>query len=147
MLFAALRQRDTPIANLARLLACWLVVILLAQGLSALQTLVRGPAHRHLPVAQGIVAVAEVRLPDHHRAHALAHESGQAHHHAADVVAVPADSEAGLDAAACVLMAALAPLAVNYAWPARHMRAAPVATEAWALTEHDSPAPRRPPRG
>jgi hypothetical protein len=37
MLLAALRQRNTTLADLARVLACWLVVVLLVQGFAALQ--------------------------------------------------------------------------------------------------------------
>ncbi len=163
MFFAVLRQRDTLAADLARLLACWLVVILLAQGLAALQTLVRGPAHRHAPVSQDVMASLEVRVPDHHGArslthsqthsqthtlaHTLTHARGEVHHHAADEVALPADGEAGLDAAACVLMATLAALAVKHAWPACPARVAPLAAPAWAFSEHDPSPPRRPPRG
>jgi hypothetical protein len=163
MLFAALRQRDTPIADLARVLACWLAVVVLLQGFAALQALVRGPAHRHLPglVEQRAQAAADlavhrpadmqarlgVELQAHLRAHLQAHESGEAHHHLADEVSVPADNEAALDAAACVLMAALAALAVSYAWPARRAGGAPLATSAWAFTELVVSPPRRPPRG
>lgn len=138
MLLAALRRRDTPVGDLARVLAAWLVVILLAQGLAALQTLVRGPAHRHLSAAG-----AAASHPAHDRAHAL----GQAHHHAAGELAVPADAEAGLDAAAWVLMAALAAVAVSYEWAHRGLQSAAMTSIPWAFAEREEPPPRRPPRG
>ncbi len=162
MLLAALRRHDAPAADLARVLACWLAVILLVQGLAALQTLVRGPAHRHLSGAAmsavGSVAAdlashaASKQAPKHASnphatAHALSHALGEAHHHAANEVAVPAGAEAGLDAAACVLLAALAALAVSYGWAARAARGGPAVSVAWALAENQPPPPRRPPRG
>jgi len=143
MVFAALRRRDTPVADLARVLACWLAVILLAQGLAALQTLVRGPAHRHVAASPA----PEWAPTAHPTTHALSHALGEAHHHAADEVAVPAGTEAGLDAAACVLMAALAALAVSYGWAASTTRGGRAMSVAWALAENEPPPPRRPPRG
>lgn len=158
MLLAALRRRDTPAADLARVLACWLAVILLVQGLAALQTLVRGPAHRHLalstsplPAAAGWSHAAEQSpspsATPESATHEMSHALGEAHHHAADEVAVPAGGEAALDAAACVLMAALAALAVSYGWAASAARGGPAVSVAWALAENEPPPPRRPPRG
>lgn len=144
MLLAALRRRDEPAADLARVLACWLVVILVAQGLAALQTLVRGPAHRHLDHAE-VPAVSPAAT--HPMSHAMSHALGEPHHHAADEVALPAGPQAGLDAAAWVLLAALAALAVSYGWAARAAGSGPVASMAWALAEYQPPPPRRPPRG
>jgi hypothetical protein len=162
-MLAALRQRDTAAADLARVLAAWLAVVLLVQAQAALLTLVRGPAHRHVPAAAvqrpvwsvlPVLAHHAAATPDDGRAqhaalHRLAHERGDPHHHAAgDEVALPAEAASALDAAACVLMAALAPLAMRYAWPACAARAAaPVATAGWALLEQDAAPPRRPPRG
>lgn len=153
MVFAALRRRDTPVADLARVLACWLMVILLVQGQAALQTLVRGPAHRHVAqvahgadAAPGISALATQAFKPV-TAHALSHALGEAHHHAADEVAVPEGAETALDAAACVLLAALAALAVSYGWAASAGRSGPVVSVAWALAENEPTPPRRPPRG
>jgi hypothetical protein len=142
MVLAALRRRDTPVADLARVLACWMAVILLAQGLAALQALVRGPAHRHLAVS----SAPEWAPTVHATTHALSHALGEAHHHAADEVAVPAGTEAGLDAAACVLMAALAALAVSYGWAASAARGGRAMSVSWALAENEPSPPRRPPR-
>lgn len=179
MLLAALRRRDTPTGDLARVLAAWLMVILLVQGLAALQTLVRGPAHRHV-VAAGFGATVPAREPmaaadpardlvpspvqvrvgdsmrhgprlegaavsaaSHERAHAL----GQPHHHGPGEPTLPADAEAGLDAAACVLMAALAAVAVSYRWAPRMLPGASVASVPWSFAEREVPPPRRPPRG
>lgn len=155
MLLAALRRRDTPAADLARVLACWLAVILLAQGLAALQTLVRGPAHRHLAPAgarddgqalPSTVAPAAAGTISAAASHALSHALGLAHYHAADEVAVPAGAEAALDAAACVLLAALAALAVSYGWAVRAAGSRPVASATWVPAENHPPPPRRPPR-
>lgn len=155
-MLAALRRHHDPAADLARVLACWLVVILFVQGLAALQALVRGPAHRHVtsgawdpaahPAADA-AAQARAHAEAHADAHAQAHARGEAHHHAADEVAVPAGTEAGLDAAACVLIAVLAALAVNYGWAARAGAGVPAVSAAWAFVENDLPPPRRPPRG
>lgn len=163
MLLAAMRRRDTPAADLARVLACWLVVILLVQGLAALQTLVRGPAHRHLAPAGTLAApvtpsaAAQLAAGPSSKSlshamsqamsHAMSHAMDVPHHHAGDEVAVPAGAEAGLDTAACVLMAALAALAVFYGFPVRAAGSARVVSVAWALAENAPPPPRRPPRG
>ena len=150
---AAPRPRDRVAAELARVLVGWLVVILLVQGQAALQTLVRGPAHRHVAAllaeergppsfSHRVADVDEVRRAWHRSAH----ERGDAHHHANDELALPAEAEAALDTAACALMAALVPLVVHYGWPACAARARPVAGAAWALRETDPAPPRRPPR-
>lgn len=170
-MLASRRRHHDPAADLARVLACWLVVILFVQGLAALQALVRGPAHRHVtsgawgpathPAADAAAqargraharvrahmdAHAEAHADAHVDAHAHAHARGEAHHHAADEVTVPAGTEAGLDAAACVLIAVLAALPVNYGWAARAGAGVPFVSAAWAFVENDRPPPRRPPR-
>ena len=148
MPLAMLRQPDTAIADLARALACWLVVVLLLQGQAALLTQVHGPAHRHLPqlTSQLMQAADEA-----HEAHRLAHERGQAHHHGAGEVVVPASGDAtldaALDAAACVLLASLLPLAMSHAFAARRGRMAFNAAAVWAFVEGHASPPRRPPRG
>lgn len=158
----ALRRRNTVPSDLARALAMWLVVVLLVQAHAALQTLVRGPAHRHAPASvvhrplltllpllthRGVDG-PQAGLDDRQVQHQLAHERGQAHHHAGDEVALPAEGVAALDAAACVLMATLAPLAAHFAWPAvGTARTRPVAAAGWAWLDRSPAPPRRPPRG
>ena len=146
---ALLRQPDTAIADLARALACWLIVILLLQGQVALLTQVHGPAHRHLPQLTPQLMLA---TDEEHEAHLLAHERGQAHHHGAGEVVVPASGDATLDAtldaAAVVLLASLVPLAMSHAFAAPRARMAfNAAAAAWAFVEGHASLPRRPPRG
>jgi hypothetical protein len=135
-MFAALRHSDSTAARLGRVLAGWLVVILLVQGSTALRAMVNGPAHRHLATAQA--------TPD--AAHERAHAQGMSHHHDAATVLLPADGEVALDTAACVLMAALAPMAMSFAWPGQLAPLVHAAAAPWALLERDSAPPRRPPR-
>lgn len=169
-MLAALRRRDSAAAALARVLACWLAVVLLVQAHAALQTLVRGPAHRHAPASVQAQVLPVFTHPAAgggvaHRlgnaaadplaqelasrlTHQLAHQRGDAHHHVADAMLLPAaDGQVGLDTAACVLLAALAPLAVHHPpWPSCVLRAAPLAGALWALLERDQAPPRHPPR-
>lgn len=144
-MLAAVRRSDTIAADLGRVLACWLVVVLLAQAQAALQALVHGPSHRHAAVAAGFMTTTATARAD--AEHDLAHARGEAHHHAVGEALLPADGEAALDTAACVLMAALVPLAAQHAWPACAGRTALVAAPAWALREAGRAPPRRPPRG
>ena len=165
MPLAAIRQHDSACADFARALICWLVVILLVQGQAALLSLVRGPAHRHVPVA-GQVIGAEPRLVHassreqgqgqghvqgraqaHEQAHEQAHVRGERHHHAADQIVLPAEGEAALDAAAILLVAALVPLAMTYAFAAHRAPMALNGAAAWAFLEGLALPPRRPPRG
>jgi len=150
-MLAALRQRHTPGSDLARVLACWLALILLVQGQAALLSLVRGPAHRHAAMAGHTAAsraatAIEAQAGVH--AHARAHEAGEPHHHAPTEAALPADGDAALDDA--VALAWLAVLPARGAGP-RQPTALPgqalVARAGWALVEHRSLPPRRPPRG
>jgi len=123
--------------DLASLLAAWLVVVLLVQGLAATLSLVHGPAHRHA------AAVAE-RLG---ASHAHAHSHGLKHHHGSDEQTLPGAGEAdGLDAAAVVLLAVLTPLSARFDWaPAQGQEALPAYGQ---RTHADAPAsqPRKPPR-
>jgi len=161
-MLAALRQRHTPGSDLARVLACWLALILLVQAQAALLSLVHGPAHRHAATAglasaatrapTGIEALArgpaQTRAQANAHVHARAHEAGEPHHHAPAEVALPADGDAALDDA--VALAWLAVLPARGAGP-RQPTALPehalVARAGWALVEHRSLPPRRPPRG
>ena len=136
-MFTALRQRNSTRADLARLLAGWLVAVLLLQGQAALLALVHGPAHRHVATSLGAADPA----------HWEAHQRTQAHHPGAEAGVVPADAEAALDAAACVLAAALAPLAVAYGWvPPVALTSRLGATAAWAFVDSITSPPRKPPR-
>jgi hypothetical protein len=147
-MFAALHRDEGTAAELARVLAAWLIVVLLLQGLAALQTLVRGPVHRHAPGASVWPSPTQAGPAARAWAHAEAHRRGDAHHHAAgDPVPLPADGEAALDTAACVLLAVLAPLAASLAWLLCGVRAAPAATAPWAWLDHRPVPPRPPPRG
>lgn len=145
MPLAALHQRNSTAGDLARLLAAWLVVVLLLQGMAALWTLVRGPAHRHLPAATAWAG--QPAASSKTEAHDLVHERGVAHYHGAERVVLPADAEAALDAATFVLLMALVPLAMSFAWRPVRVRNAMRPALAWALIETRHPPPRRPPRG
>lgn len=121
-------RRDSTAADLLRLLAGWLVVVVVLQGLQAARLLAFGPLHRHAGV----------------HAH---HDGAERHWHAPAEAAVPADGAADWDAGAFALTAALALMALGVARSApdarRHVwRAAP----AWALACSTAPPPERPPR-
>jgi hypothetical protein len=86
-------------ADLLRLLAGWLVVILLVQGFAAAQALGLGPLHRHDPGRSGTVVAHQ-------------HDGAERHHHVlADASVRSAAGEADLDLDAFALAAALALLA------------------------------------
>lgn len=127
--------------DLARLLAAWLVLVLLVQGLAATLSLVHGPAHRHA------ATVAQRLGADHAHAHAHAHEHGLKHHHDSDEQTLPDAGVAdGLDAAAVVLLAVLTPLSARFDWaPAQGGEVRPAYGQG---THADAPAhqPRKPPR-
>ena len=172
MLLASLRRRNTIVADLARVLVGWLVVILLVQGQAALLALVHGPAHRHVSLAPSSAEASHdlsrhamsrlpsdwstfapkrsgIRLgsgPAAHVSHHEAHEQGRAHHHGPGELSLPADGEATLDAAACVLAGALAPLIVAYCWLPPHAVGAFNAAAAWAFLARTTSPPRKPPR-
>lgn len=128
------RHRST-VADMARLLACWVAVILFVQGIGAAQALGRGPLHRH---------VESLATALHH------HDASERHHHAADdasVVAVAGAQEPAFDAGAFALVAALALMALASARigpeTRRHVwRAAP----SWSWHTHVPAALLKPPR-
>lgn len=100
-------HRNTTFADLLRLAAGWLVLVLLVQSLQWAGTLGAGPRHRHGPPAVG--APADVHAHHHH------HDAFERHHHApaAERVAFETDRELddALERAAFALAAALALLA------------------------------------
>jgi hypothetical protein len=165
MPLADIHRRNTTAGDLARVAVLWLALILLVQGQAALWTLVRGPAHRHLPLAQWPHSPADrqgpggtmVQAAAAHQAatdraasddaHRRAHEQGRAHHHAADIVVVPADHEAALDAAAFLLVSALLALGFAFAWRAGSGQSPLRAAPAVPFASRTAPPPRRPPRG
>jgi hypothetical protein len=89
----------STVADLLRLLAVWLALALLVQGIAAANAMARGPLHRH-----ALVSAAGVHD----------HGGAERHVHAADDATVlpVAGAEDALDAAAFALTAALALLAV-----------------------------------
>ena len=120
-------RRDTTTADLLRLLACWLVLVLALQGLQAARLRTQGPLHRH----------------DTAHAH---HADAQRHWHAPADAALPADG-ADWDAAAFALTAALALLAFGHGLRGRAADRPPwQAARAWALACCTAPPPERPPR-
>jgi hypothetical protein len=86
-------------ADLMRLVAAWLAVILLVQGLAAGRALGTGPLHRH-----GNATAVRAHDATHHHGGAERH-----HHRAGDASVAPDAAEPALDSAA--LVAALALLA------------------------------------
>lgn len=128
----------SPLANLLQVMAAWLVVVLLVQGLQGAIALGAGPRHTHVGAAAGLQA---------HR-----HDAGQRHHHArADTTvqwerADPA-LDAALDAAAQALTLAMAWMAFAVRRPglaaARHLLRAALP---WFWRSVVAPPRRRPPR-
>ena len=125
----------STIAALLRLLAAWLAVIVLVQGLAAAQALGGGPLHRH---REGV-------SPAQHAHH---HDGVERHHHdALDNSVVVSEADATFDADAFAITAALAlmALAVTRASPdapRQVLRAA----RAWAWRISVPAALRKPPR-
>lgn len=161
MFLPAVRDRHAPAGALARVMACWLIAVLVVQGLATLQALTRGPAHRHVPSTLQAAAprdVARVRVPAHvqlerqwslglqMQAHARAHQAGEPHHHPEGGPVVPADAEAGLDAGACALMASLVAWVPRFSWPVCRSSGRFAATDSVAFSDLVLPPPRRPPR-
>jgi hypothetical protein len=131
------RPRSTS-ADLARVLACWLAVIIFLQGIAAVQALGRGPLHRH---AERLTAP-----------HAHHHDAAERHHHELgdlSVLAVADMQDSAFDTGAFALTAALALMAlasaIACAWrdTRRHVRRA---APPWAWRTHIPPALRKPPR-
>jgi hypothetical protein len=123
-------------ADLARVLACWLAVIVFLLGIGGAQALGRGPLHRH---------VESLAAAQHHH-----HDEAERHHHEAQdlsVLEVANAQDNVVDAGAFALAAALALMAVANAraWreTRRHVwRPAP----SWAWRTHIANALRKPPR-
>jgi hypothetical protein len=152
---ATIRCRDTTAGDLGRVLAMWLIAVLLAQAQAALATLVRGPAHRHADLVwldratQGVQAAHLGHAGQHADDHADDHANGRAHHHSAgDMISLPADGEAALDTAACSLIAVLVPLLALGAalTPLARAAEAPPAAALWAVLTRITSPPRKPPR-
>jgi hypothetical protein len=137
-LMFALRPQSTA-GDLARVLACWLVAIVLAQGLAAAQALGRGPLHQHREARTAIPA------PHHHHRGAA-----ERHHHAAgDASVLPIPLQDGsFDAVAFAITAALALMAIAAARalvvdPRRHVERA---ATSWSWRTTVPALPLKPPR-
>jgi hypothetical protein len=126
------------IRSLARLLAGWMAVIVLLQGLAAACAIVIGPQHRHAAAAKG-VAIEHV------------HDGAQRHHHRIDDMSVlhegaPLDT-GELAAAGTVLLCAFsAVLTSALVWSGSAPRHVGSATALWAPTSRHVAPPKRPPR-
>ncbi|MBL8328560.1 MAG: hypothetical protein JNJ71_06885 [Rubrivivax sp.] len=92
--------------ELGQLLAFWLCVILLLQGLTAAFQIGQGPCHRH------VLPVERVMGLDHGALHAL----GLPHHHAKADLAIPAEGEAAAEHAVPLLLVAMLAVRVVYHW-------------------------------
>ena len=94
---------------LLRVLAAYLVAILLMQGLAAAFALGAGPLHRHLPATTTITTASLLSHHDH------AHATNQRHDHDAGdtTVALDAAAQESADAAAHALTLALSLLALQ----------------------------------
>jgi hypothetical protein len=134
-MLTAARPRSTA-ADLLRLLAIWMAVILCAQGAAAAWALGAGPRHHHRPAA-----------PE--QGHVHAHAESERHHHAGEDPSVVADADAAeaLEAAARALAAALSHLAPGGAhhWADGRSHDRPV-TQPLVLHGSDPPPPLKPPR-
>ena len=103
-------RRASTCADLLRLLAVWLAVVLLAQGCAAAMARAEGPRHVHR-----VASAHDLWAHAHHPHH---HDEAERHHHAASdgsVVASPGEALSDADAAALALVAAFAMLALQ-AW-------------------------------
>ena len=100
----------TTAADLLRVLAVWLVLVLLLQGFAAVCARVAGPRHLHQAQSALMLLQHRQQQQQHH------HHDVQRHHHAGadDSVVTPAEAAAldeALDAAAAALAAAFGLLA------------------------------------
>lgn len=103
-------RRASTCADLLRLLAVWLVVVLLAQTCAAAAARAEGPRHVHR-----VASAHDLWAHEHH------HDEAERHHHAvsdASVVASPFEALSDADAAALALVAAFALLALQHWQPA-----------------------------
>ena len=112
-------RRDSTFADLLRLVAVWIAVIVLVQGCAAVFARASGPAHEHRRDSRsGLFA---------HRHH---HDESARHHHAAGdstvIARATAAAEEGLDATTAALVAAFALMLLG-----RIFRASSQATHAW----------------
>jgi hypothetical protein len=131
---------NPTLLSLARLLAGWLVVIVLVQGLVAVQgRVLQGGLHRHAPPAAQAVEVAH------------SHDGWQRHHHAeSHTPVVPGEPEpdTGMDRTAGLLALAF----LGGGWvasalpPPRAARHAWHALPGWFMATRSLPPLRRPPR-
>jgi hypothetical protein len=128
-------------ADLLRLLAVWLAVIVLIQGFAAARALGTGPLHRH---HDGPASTQVVLVHGHH------HDGAERHQHAAAAggAATVDLLEPGLDDASFALTAALTLMALGIVVVARMTPHRPVwrATDSWALLTHTPALPLKPPR-
>lgn len=140
-------RRNSTFADLLRLTAGWLVVVLALQSLQWAGSLGGGPRHRH-----GTALAAAGESSFEAAAHRHAHAAAERHHHApgdASVWVQAADRELdeALERAAFALAAAFGLLAFAHtrraALPGRHVLRAAVAA-AWRSAERRRRA--RPPR-
>jgi hypothetical protein len=134
--------------SLARWLAAWLTLALFAQALAFSAAAMRGSPHRHAPSAAAPKPMLLWRhASETGHAHALAHQSGQAHQHAVDDLSVlPSGADAASDATAQAAAFGMAPAPRHgSAWAlaaGRHWMAA----ASWVASSRAVPPPRRPPR-
>ncbi len=103
-------------ADLLRLGAAWLALVVLVQGMAAAIALGAGPLHHHVASARSQPAV--YAKPQAHM-----HADAERHHHAAADVGVVADAaEPAFEAAAFAITAALALMALALPRPPRDTR-------------------------
>lgn len=130
---------ENPLRALSRVVAAWLVLVLVLQGLATVHALVQGPAHRH----------TEATLARLDAAHAHAHEHGIAHHHEhPHEQALPMGASVGeLETAALMLLALCLPLAAPLLRPAgAPWRAAFAGPGPLPLRSRSEAPPQPPPR-
>jgi hypothetical protein len=136
--------------SLARLLAGWLAVLLLVQGLAAAQGRVMGGWHRHAPVPAAGASLARIAFshsgwePGHH------HDGLQRHVHPAldaSVVAVDVDPEEQAAAAAAALAAMTGLLQTGHLTPAPGAAHVLRPADPWHPGSALTLPLRRPPRG
>lgn len=139
-------RRNTTCADLLRLVAGWLVLIVAVQSLQWAGTLGAGPRHRHGDTPAGTWAAAHAH--DHAHAHAMA----ERHHHAPGLPGVEVDAadrelDEALERAAFALAAAFALLAfAQAALPRAQQRHVLRAAEPAPWHSAWLPQPQRPPR-
>ena len=112
---ATLAPRRSTAAELLRLMAAWLAVVLALQGVAAAFALARGPVHSHREPSAALAAAGAAWVFSHHEHQ---HRTGERHFHAAGDPSVLAEPGAdGVDALAFALTAALALLAFGAILP------------------------------